>query len=85
MPDIFVEKLSKIQWKKSLKAKLLEENEKDLKLKMTMLEKLRNSELFEEEFGIKPYVKNLTVIEARNIFKKRSSMMENVKMNYMSD
>lgn len=85
LPDIFVEKLSKIQWKKSVKAKLLEENEKDLKLKMTMLEKLRNSELFEEEFGIKPYVKNLTVIEARNIFKKRSSMMENVKMNYMSD
>ena len=41
LPDIFVEKLSKIQWKKTVKAKMLEENEKDLKLKMT---KLENSE-----------------------------------------
>ena len=51
LPDIFVEKLSKIQWKKTVKAKMLEENEKDLKFKMTKLEKLRNSELFDEEFG----------------------------------
>ena len=49
------------------------------------LEKLKVSAIMTEEFGVKPYVKNLTVYEARNIFKMRSSMMMNVKMNYMSD
>ena len=61
------------------------ENEKDLRIKMLRYEKLRNSDLISEEFGTKQYVKNLTVHNARIIFKKRVSMMQSVKMNYMSD
>ena len=52
---------------------------------MSTLKKLKKSELMDEEFGTREYLKNLTVSEARNIFKKRSSMMRDVKMNYMSD
>ena len=68
-----------------VKTKIIQKNEKELKVKMMSLEKLKHSALMTEEFGVKPYLKNLTVYEARNIFKKRSSMMINVKMNYMSD
>ena len=85
LPDIFKTKLTKLQWKNIVKKKIAQQNEKELKLKMMSLEKLKDSELMKEEFGVKPYVKNLTVPEARNIFKMRSSMMMNVKMNYMSD
>ena len=52
------------------------ENEKDLRIKMLRYEKLRNSDLISEEFGTKQYVKNLTVHNARIIFKKRVSMMQ---------
>ena len=85
LPDIFNEKLLKTQWKKIVKDKILEQNEKNLKLKMMKLEKLKQSDLVNEEFGIRPYIKNLSVLDARTIFKKRSSMLQNVKMNYMSD
>ena len=60
-------------------------NEVDLRCKMAKYEKLRNSELIDETFETKPYIKNLTVYSARMIFKKRVSMMQYVKMNYMSD
>ena len=63
----------------------MKENESTLKTKMLTYEKLKNSDLIQEEFGLKPYLKNLTVHSARIIFKKRSSMTQYVKMNYMSD
>ena len=85
LPDIFKTEMTKLQWKKIVKAKIKQQNERELRLKMMSLEKLKVNELMTEEFGIKPYVKKLTVYEARNIFKMRSSMMMNVKMNYMSD
>jgi hypothetical protein len=85
LPDIFETKLTKLQWKKMIKAKIMQQNEKELKQKMMGLDKLKSSDLVTEEFGVRPYVKNLTVYQARNIFKKRSSMMRDVKMNYMSD
>ena len=52
---------------------------------MLKYEKLRKSELINEEFGTKLYVKTLSVADARIIFKKRVSMTQCVKMNYMSD
>jgi hypothetical protein len=49
--------------------------------------KLRSSEMIEEKCEIKPYIKNLSVNNARHIFKKRSSssMTQYVKMNFMSE
>ena len=63
----------------------MQQNEKELKQKIMGLEKLKSSDLVTEGFGVRPYMKNLTVYQARNIFKNRSSMMKDVKMNYMSD
>ena len=52
---------------------------------MLSYEKLKKSEMIFEDFETKPYLKNLNVHNARIIFKKRSSMMQHVKLNYMSD
>ena len=47
--------------------------------------KLKNSEMYNEKCELKSYLKDLSVNDARHIFKKRSSMTQFVKMNYMSD
>jgi hypothetical protein len=85
LPDIFQNKITKNQWKKMIKDKILKQNEAELRIKMMSLEKLKNSKLVTEKFGVRPYVKTLSVYEARSIFKERTSMMQHVKMNYMSD
>jgi hypothetical protein len=64
---------------------ILKQNEDDLRAKMKTSSKLRSSEMIKEKCEIKPYIKNLSVIDARHIFKKRSSMTQFVKMNYMSE
>ena len=85
LPNIMQEKITKPQWKSKVKAAILKANENDLRSKMMKYEKLKSSDLVEESFGTKPYLKNLSVHQARIIFKKRVSMMQHVKMNYMSD
>ena len=47
--------------------------------------KLRSSEMINENSELKPYLKNLSVTDARHIFKKRASMNQFVKMNYMNE
>ena len=85
LPNIMQEKITKPQWKSKVKAAILKANENDLRSKMMKYEKLKSSDLVEESVGTKPYLKNLSVHQARIIFKKRVSMMQHVKMNYMSD
>ena len=85
LPDVLEKKMSKNEWKQLVKKAVVKENEETLKKRMSNYEKLKNSELISEEFGLKDYVKKLDVHKARIIFKKRSSMTQYVKMNYMSD
>ena len=85
LPDIFIEKISQPIWKRKVKEAIQKENEDDLRRKMLKYDKLKNSELINETFETKPYLRKLSVQKARIIFKKRVSMMQHVKMNYMSD
>ena len=85
LPNVFEEIMSKQQWKNVVKKAIMKENELDLRSKMFKYEKLKKSELVSEDFGIKPYIKHLSVHDARAIYKKRTSMMQYVKMNYMND
>ena len=39
----------------------------------------------QENFGIKEYMKKLTVVEARSLFKHRTSMTRYAKFNYKND
>ena len=63
----------------------LKENEKHLKELMNGYKKLKNSKLISEKFETKEYVKNLTVEEARAVFKHRTSMTRYTKFNYKND
>ena len=85
LPSVYENKYSKCQWKRMVKSAIYKENEKDLKTKMKEMEKLKESDMIKEKCETKPYIKNLSVTDAINIFKKRASMTRLVKMNYMSE
>jgi hypothetical protein len=72
-------------WKNEVKKAILEANEKELKMEIINFKKFKNTETLSEEFGIKQYIKELTVYEARNLFKHRSKMTQYIKMNYKND
>ena len=65
LPNIFEEKITHNKWKESVKRAILKQNETDLKSEM----KSKTSELLKEEFGMKNYVKEVTLFEARTLFK----------------
>ena len=71
-----------MRWKKIVKNKMIEENEKELKENMKKFKKLKKSVLIEESSGMKDYIKKLSVKEARTIFKHRCYMTRYIKMNY---
>ena len=85
LPDPFVVKMSKTQWKNKVKKSIQKENEEDLRKKMMKLEKLKNSELPKQKCETKEYIKTLSISDARHIFKKNTSMTRYVKLNYMHD
>ena len=85
LPDLFKENITKAQWKNRVRKAIEKYNEDDLRKKMKAFSKLKNSEMIKEHCQTKPYVKNLSVTNARHIFKKRASMTQYVKMNYMSE
>jgi hypothetical protein len=85
LPNVLEFKITKPQWKRSVKEAIRKHNEADLKNKMINSSKLKNSEMYDEKCELKSYLRDLSVNDARHIFKKRSSMTQYVKMNYMSD
>ena len=74
-----------ITWHHIMWYSVKSENEKVLKEKMEGFSKLEDLIILEEEHGTKDYIKNLSVHEARNMFKHRCKMSRYVKMNYKND
>ena len=70
------------KWKRLVKEAVLEINEKELKHEIETSKKLKTSALVNESFGLKNYIKELSLHEARIYFKHRSKMTQFVKMNY---
>ena len=85
LPNIFEERIKKNAWKKKVKESIVRENEKELKQDMQTFKKLKQSELINEKFGMRKYVKELNVNEARTLFKHRCKMTRYVKMNYKNE
>ena len=52
---------------------------------MKKYQKLKTSELIDENFETKPYIKKLTVNEARALFKHRTKMTRFTKFNYKNN
>ena len=85
IPNLLEKDITKPKWKKIVQDAIIKENEDNLKTKMKKLTKLKSSELSTEKCETKSYIRNLSVNDARQIFKKRTSMTQYVKMNYMSE
>ena len=74
--------LSPSEWKRMVKTSIIEANGKELKDEiLEKYKKLKSSDLAEEEFSRKSYLKDLSLQQARNKFKFRTSMTQHVKMN----
>ena len=88
LPNIFDDKVnnewSKMRWKNKVKTAVKNKCEKDLKSKISQLEKLEKSRMIDECFETKEYIKNMTMGDARIKFKLRTNMT-NVKFNYKND
>ena len=77
------DEITKYSWKKIVSKAVEKKNNKELKMKMEKYAKL--DELKEEtECEIKPYLKNLTMKDARMQYRLRVNMFD-CKMNYSSD
>ena len=85
LPDIFVTKMKRNKWKRLVKEAVLEINENELKHEIETSKKLKNSALVNESFGLKNYIKELSLHEARIYFKHRTKMTQFVKMNYKNE
>ena len=78
--------VSKQEWKRMVKNAIMKANTNDLKEEIEeKYKKLKNSELVREDFGRKDYINNLDLLQARTMFKFRSSMTQHVKMNQKSN
>ena len=74
--------LSKCEWSRIVKKAITKANSDELKDEIVnRYKKLKKSDLANEEFGRKEYIKNLNLQQARTNFKFRSSMTQHVKMN----
>ena len=75
--------ISKSQWKKIVKTAILEENEKDLKEKMSSYTKIEDGPQMKEKFEKRMYLNIYNVTDARLKFRMRSMMIP-AKMNMRS-
>ena len=83
LPNITEEKVSQIKWKRLVKLAVRDLNQRELRQEIQGSKK--GKEFSHEEFEIKEYLKTLNLQDARTIFKKRSKMMQFVKMNFPND
>ena len=85
LPNLFVTEIKREKWKQLVKEAILKVNEKELKEEILKSKKLKNSTLLHEGFGLKDYMKELSLHESRILFKHRCKMTQYVKMNFRND
>ena len=82
LPDLRNSKLSKLQWKSRVKQCTIEKNKRELLSRMAVYKKIDCNRLKDEEFEMKPYLKNSKLADARILFQSRCKMLSTVKMNF---
>ena len=79
-------KFTSLQWKNLVKKKILEKNRDDLLTNVKKnYKKINYNEMNNEQFELKPYLKELDMSSARDNFRLRSKMTRTVKFNFPSD
>ena len=87
MPNIIelgTDDISKQQWKNHVKRAVRSSFEEEAKIKIKQLKKLSEGPLVDEDFECRPYLKELTLSEARTNFRFRSKMTD-LAWNYKHD
>ena len=79
---INAELYTKVQWKRLIKAKIIEMNENEL---LEKCEHYKKIDFSGEAFKCKDYIRNMRIEEARLMFKTRTKMLPTVQMNFMCD
>ena len=73
---------SKCQWNKKINQKIHERNRTQLLDRIKLYSKLEYSKFSEEEYGMKDYLRNMKIEDARTFFASRGRMLRTVQMNY---
>ena len=82
LPNLFEHSIQQNEWKALVKASVKDANEAEVKEILVGYKKLKGKPITREQYGMKPYMENLSVFEARTIFKHKTSMTRYVKLNY---
>ena len=87
LPDITAVCLTKQQWKRLVKGRLIDKNKDDILSKVTEggYKKIDKNNLAEDKFSIKPYFKELSMQDARLYFQSQCKMLSKVKMNFKNN
>ena len=85
LPNILNEEIRPKAWKKLVNDSIFTANQLEVKSDILPYEKIKNSVMIQESFGVKDYIKTLPLYEARTMFKHRSQMTQYVKLNYQND
>ena len=85
LTNILEVKIKRNKWKNEVKNKILKANENELKDEIIKSKKLRESGILSEGFGIKKYIREMTLYESRTLFKHRCKATQYVKMNFRND
>ena len=74
--------LSKNQWKKLVKEKVHVKNKNDLLEEVKKYKKLSHEKWMTEEYGIKSYLINMSLQQARTLFSIRAEVLPTIQMNF---
>ena len=77
--------VTKTQWRKMIHSRVHDKNARDILSKVQSLSKLDFDKLKNEEYGLQPYMKSMTVPEARTNFAVRARMLSSVMMNFKNN
>ena len=76
---------SKYHWQKLVKQRTHEKNKSDLLSLLKSYKKLDVEKFTKEEYGLKSYLKTMTISQSRTFFSARSMMLSSVQWNFKND
>ena len=74
--------LSKAQWNKLIINKIHNQNQIQILSRIESYKKLDHAKLSAEHYGLKEYLKNMNIFDARTLFASRSQMLRTVRMSF---
>ena len=83
--DSYPEQLSKLQWKRICKRMVMNKNKTDILEQSKKYKKIAHEEMSKESFGVKNYLKEMTLTDAKLNFAIRTQMVRTVQANFKGE